>query len=729
MVSLPVAIDGTCEESVTTWPRQVHLSAGGISLVLLTPRTTLPSVMYWGPELGDLDNVGLEALEAAYHPVLASNGVDAEVPVTLIPEGWTGWTGTPGLAGHRKGTAWSPRFEPSRITRVGGSETLSVVANDPATQLELDIEIQLNAAGLLVMRAGVRNLGDDEYTLEHLNIALPVPDDANEILDLAGRWAKERVPQRRPFTVGTHLREGRHGRTGADAATILVAGEAGFGFDSGRVWGAHLAFSGNHRVFAERQFTGEKLLYAGEALMPGEVILATGERYQSPKLYAAHAIGLDEMAGRFHDHLRARPQHPQSVRPVVMNVWEAVYFDHDLERIIDLATLGASVGAERFVLDDGWFGNRTGDSAGLGDWTPREAAWGEGRFGDLVRYVKNLGMQFGLWFEPEMINEDSDLARAHPEWIMQVPGRLPVEARHQQVLDLTHPDAFAYIKSSIVSLVRQHGIDFIKWDHNRDLVDAGSTRTGRAGIHEQTLRVYKLLDAIRAECPGLEIESCSSGGARVDLEILERADRVWASDCIDAHERQGIQRWTMQLLPPELIGSHVGAERAHTTGRKLDLSFRAATALFGHFGIEWDLSAASSEEIAELARWVDLYKRHRPLIHTGRVIRRDHEDRGFTLLGAIRPDRAEALFAITVVDRPVTWPAGRVQLPGLDPARLYRVRSANPRFDAEENDPRIYPEWWGDGLTVRGDVLNNVGVQVPALNPDHTALLHVTAAS
>jgi alpha-galactosidase len=365
----------------------------------------------------------------------------------------------------------------------------------------------------------------------------------------------------------------------------------------------------------------------------------------------------------------------------------------------------------------------------LGDWTLRESAWGDGRFGDMVRHVKNLGMQFGLWFEPEMINEDSDLARAHPEWIMQVPGRLPVEARHQQVLDLTHPGAFDYIRSNIVSLVHEYDIDFIKWDHNRDLIDAGSTRTGRAGAHEQTLRVYDLIDAIRLACPNLEIESCSSGGARVDLGILERTDRVWASDCIDAHERQQIQRWTAQLIPPELVGSHVGSERAHTTGRKLDLSFRAATALFGHFGIEWDLSSASRNEIAELSRWVELYKRHRTLIHTGRVVRREQEAGSVVLLGAVSPDQTEALYAISVLDRPVTWPAGRTQLPGLDPAGLYYVRSANPGFDASETDRRVYPAWWRDGLTARGDVLLSLGVQVPALNPDHTALLHVTSAS
>src|SRR5690606_26424810 len=180
---------------------------------------------------------------------------------------------------------------------------------------------------------------------------------------------------------------------------------------------------------------------------------------------------------------------------------------------------------------------------------------------------------------------------------------LPVLFRHQQVLDLTHQGAFRYVRERMVALVREYGIRFVKWDHNRDLVDAGSTRTRRAGVHEQTLAAYRLMAEVREACPGLEIEACSSGGAQVDVGVLEHTDRVWASDCIDAHERQHIQRWTAQLLPPELVGSHVGAPEAHTTGRRLDLDFRAATALFGHFGIEWDLAAASQEERLRLAAW------------------------------------------------------------------------------------------------------------------------------
>lgn len=335
-------------------------------------------------------------------------------------------------------------------------------------------------------------------------------------------------------------------------------------------------------------------------------------------------------------------------------------------------------------------------------------------------------MQFGLWFEPEMISLDSEIARAHPEWILQVPGRMPVEFRRQQVLDLTHPGAFEHVRDQILALVHEYGIDYIKWDHNRDLIDAGSTLTGRAGVHNQTLATYRLLDAIRSKAPGLEIESCSSGGARIDLEIIEHTDRVWASDCIDARERQQIQRWTAQLLPPELVGSHVGADRAHTTGRRLDLDFRAATALFGHFGVEWDLRATTAADRAELAAWVGFYKRMRPLIHTGTVVRRDAEQGDLWLHGAVSPDQREALYAVTLRERHVTWPSGRVQLPGLRRDLTYRVQAAGPGSDAPP-DERIHPSWWSHGIELSGAVLGDVGVHVPALDPDHSALLHVEA--
>jgi alpha-galactosidase len=698
----------------------VLLRAGGVSVVLDLSGDGPPAVLHWGADLGALDEGGLRALAAGVATVTTNNSPDVPARISVLPEGSTGWVGSPGLAGDRDGGGWSTAFR-TVSHEVDGGRVLARCA-DPAAGLELDVEIELLASGLLRMRGTLRSSGPGGFALERLDLALPVPPVAAELLDQAGRWSLERVPQRRAITVGTHLRENRRGRTGADAATVLLAGEAGFRFGSGEVWGLHVAWSGNHRSWVERTASGVTLIGGGELLLPGEVTVTPDEPYVSPWLYATHGVGLDEAAARVHEHLRARPGHPRAPRPVVLNTWEAVYFDHDLDRLTRLAELAAEVGAERYVLDDGWFLGRRDDTTGLGDWSVDPDVWPRGLH-PLVDRVRALGLQFGLWVEPEMVNPDSELARAHPEWILQAGGRLPVPSRHQQVLDVTQ--AHGYLLERLSALVSEYDLAYLKWDHNRDLVDAGSTATGRAGVHAQTLAVYRLMDDLRAAHPGLEIESCSSGGARADLGVLERTDRIWASDCIDPHERQHILRWTGQLLPPELVGSHVGSPRSHLTGRHHDLSFRGATALFGSFGIEWDLTSLDDAERVELAEWVALAKRFRPLLHTGRTVRVDHPDPALWAHGVVAADRSSALFALVMMDRPTTWPPGPVRLPGLDPDARYRLTPVGPGVDALPFEGAAGPAWMRGDLVQTGRTLAAVGVTAPALQPDHAVLLHL----
>jgi alpha-galactosidase len=694
----------------------LHFRTAGVSVLIECPPDALPAILHWGPDLGVLDDHALACLAADLRP-RPDTTVDVPVPTGLLPEARTGWTGMPGLSGHHQGQNWSPAF--TRVTYQQTGQTLVATARDDHARLDLTITIELDRAGLLRARAGLRNQHDLPYTLDALTLAIPVSGNPSDLLDQAGRWAKERIPQRRALTVGTHLRDNRRGRTGPDAATVLLAATADVGFQSGEAWGLHVGFSGNHRHYAERTSTGRTVLGGGELLLPGEVILAPGQTYQSPWVYAAYGRGLDATARRFHEHLRARPAHPTSPRPVVLNTWEAVYFDHDLDRLLDLADRAARVGVERFVLDDGWFNGRRDDRAGLGDWTVDLTVWPHG-LAPLVKRVRELDMQFGLWFEPEMINPDSDLARAHPDWILQTGDRLPPLARNQQVLDLTNPDAYVYIRERLLALIGEYDLDFIKWDHNRDLVDAGSPTTdGRASVHAQTHAVYRLLDEIRAEYPGLEIESCSGGGSRVDLGILEHTDRVWASDCIDPAERQQIMRWTGQLLPPELIGSHIGAPRSHTTGRTHNLQFRAATAFFGHYGIEWDLTTLTERELDDLATWIALHKQHRHLLHTGVMVRIDAPD-CVQAHGIVAADASEAIYEIAMMDRPSTWPPGRIRLPGLDPRAVYSVRPLMPV--TSHGTP---PTWTTGDLAVPGSALAAAGIAVPPMFPGESVLVHL----
>ena len=713
-------------------PGLIHLRAAGTSLVLDCTGAVLPRVLHWGADLGPLDEAALRTLRAVDASQQVPNGLDVPVPLSLLPEHAAGWLGTPGLTGHRDGEDFSTAFT------VRGVETrqeadgpvrhrVTVTADDPVAALALRLELELTVSGLVRQRATVTSTADADrapYTLDGLLLTLPVPAQATELLDLTGRHCRERSPQRHAFTVGTHLREGRRGRTGTDATLVLVAGEAGFGFRGGEVWGLHTAWSGNHRALAERTNTGHALLGGGELLLAGEVRLGAGESYTSPWVYGAYGRhGLDELTGRFHGYLRARPHHPRRPRPVTLNTWEAVYFRHDLAKLTRLADLAAEVGAERFVLDDGWFRGRRHDRAGLGDWYVDEQVWPEGLH-PLVNHVRRLGMEFGLWVEPEMVNPDSDLARRHPEWILATGGRTPPPSRHQQVLNLAIPEAYAYVRDRLDALVREYRLDYLKWDHNRDLVEAGHGPAGGAAVHAQTTAVYRLLDELRSRHPGLEIESCSSGGGRVDLGVLERTDRVWTSDCIDALERQRIQRWTGLLLPPELLGAHVGAPTAHTTGRTHPLDFRAGTAFFGHLGVEWDLTEATAEERAALAEWIAVHKELRDLLHGGEVVTADHPDPARWVHGVVAPDRGRAVYAVVQMATSSQALPGRTRLPGLDPDATYRLTPLRPGHRADGPGTEL-PWWHGDGPLLTGRVLAEVGVQTPALHPERLVLLQV----
>lgn len=716
----------------------VHLTAAGVSLILDAPERNLPRVAYWGAALGDIDVAALTSIGVLNTPSFSGGTVDGPAHVSLLTEPSTGWPGSAGLLGSRDGRAWTTAFQVTdhNLTHdaATGTQRSTWHAEDTDAALTLTLVVELTAAGVVQVSATLTNVGEETYQLDHLGLALPVPRSATEILDFTGRWARERAPQRRPFLVGSHVREAVRGKPGHDSSYLTIAGPSGFGFRHGDVRAVHVAWSGNQRVTAEKTYTGEQVIRGGEYFHPGEQRLQPGASYTTPTVLGVWSgQGLDGVSARFHEQMRTRDRYPTTPRPVTINVWEAVYFDHRLDRLVDLADRAADLGVERYVLDDGWFGSRRDDTSGLGDWQISPDVWPGDTLRQLADHVHSRGMEFGIWFEPEMINPDSELARNHPEWVLKPQGRMPREARQQQVLNLAHPDAYAYVLDAMSTVIADLNVDYIKWDHNRDLLESGSQQTGTAFVHEQTLAAYRLLDDLRARFATLEIESCSGGGARMDWGILQRTDRVWASDCIDAHERQAIQRWTTLMVPPELMGSHVGDGRAHTTGRMHDLDYRAGTALFGHFGIEWDLAKAADDDVERLRGWIDRYKQMRPLLHGGTVVRADTGDAagsdGDAILvhGVVSPQQDDALFAIVATDRPDSWPIGRLTLPGLDPQVTYRV-SVEFAPDAMA-EVRRQPGWWKQPVEVSGAVLGQVGLYAPELNPDTLALVRVTKVS
>jgi alpha-galactosidase len=683
----------------------------GTGLVLVEHDHRLPTVAWYG----------------VVQPGSAAEVAALDLAATsLLPENSTGWYGRPGLSGHRGGQqpgAWSTAFRPVSVAVEDRGATIEAI--DDAAGLRLRSELEAVAGGLIRARHTVTNIAESEYLLEHLDVVLPLPDRATESLDFTGRWARERTPQRRPVTDGLWLRENRRGKTGFDAATVLVAGTPGFGFGHGEVWGVHVAWSGNHVHRLERVPLGKgsqtvASLGGGELLLPGELILPPGASYTSPWVYAGAALGgLDELAARFHGYLRSTPAHPATPRPVTLNVWEAVYFDHQLATLQDLAERAARIGVERFVLDDGWFGGRRHDRAGLGDWTVSPEVWPEG-LAPIADYVHGRGLQFGLWFEPEMVNPDSELYREHPDWILATGNRIPPEERHQQILDLTQPGAYAHVLEQLTAVLSSCEVDYVKWDHNRDAVDAGSaTVAGRPAISAQTTAFYRLLDELRARFPALEWESCASGGGRIDLEVLQRAQRVWTSDQNDALARQAIQRWTAQLIPLEYLGAHVSAGQSHQTRRRLPLDFRAGTALFGHFGVEWDITSATEAELAQLAGWIEVYKSQRALLHSGRLFRLDSAVEDAWVYGVIACDRSEAVVAYAQLDELAHEPP-RWRVPGLDPERRYAVTRI---------DPAAWPAYEVPAGPLTGAVLGDVGLPGPAPAPLSVLVLHLRATT
>ena len=710
----------------------VIVRGAGSALVLTQGEGgALPHVVHWGTDLPDAVLGDLAHLTGAPVP---HNQPDAPWHVSVLPTSGQGWLGTPALEVHRAGGRTAPRWV---ATLEGGDHDATVRATASDIGLDVVVRYRLDEHGVLSVETELTNTAAEGEPVDvgALRAVLPLPTRADEVLDLTGRWCRERAPQRRPLTDGTWVRTGRRGRTGHDATLLMAAGTTGFGFRSGEVWATHVAWSGNHEHLVERLPEGAgahaAVLGGGEALTPGEVRLAPGETYRAPSVVFVHSTeGLDGITRALVHHQRAQPGYRTTARPLVLNTWEAVYFQTDLDHLRRLADTAAAIGVERFVLDDGWFGSRRDDHRGLGDWVVSHEVWPDG-LSPLVDHVKGLGMEFGLWFEPEMVNLDSDLVRANPHWVLGPVAGAPLPSRHQHVLDLANPDAFAHVLEAMSSLVAEFGIDFIKWDHNRDLhevVRTDGSGTDRPAVHAQTSATYRLVDELRRRHPGLEIESCSSGGARVDLGVLERTDRVWTSDCNDALERVAIQRWTGLLVPPERMGTHIGPPTAHTTHRHLDLSLRMLVALGGHAGLEWDITTCSADELDALRAWSALYRELRPLLHGGDAVRSDHPDPALVVGGVVAPDRSAAVFSVVQAVSGRGVAPGVVPLRGLDAGRRYRVR-----VRSEAGLPAVIqvhpPAWWdaalGDGIVVSGAALGEVGLALPVLAPAQGFLLHL----
>ena len=704
-----------------------RLTSAGSELVLKNAAGAGPTLLHWGAPLGE--SIDLQHIDALRERPLPNGTLDIVEPLSWVPEAGSGFMGTPGIEVHRDGRDFVTQFQLREQLAI--EHGLKFIYVDALAELTLVVELALDPhSGVLSSRCSLSNEAERPLQVNWLaagSIALPAAFD--HCMTFAGRWCKELQAHWHHLQHGIWSQESRAGRTSHASFPGLMAASAPARNGSGEVYGFHLGWSGNHRILYEYTRDGRRQLQMGELLLPGEVILAKGESYSSPTLYGSWSgSGLNGIAAQFHDYVRRHilpAQLYRKPRPVHYNTWEAIYFDHDPDRLRQLIRRAAQLGVERFVLDDGWFGGRNDDRGGLGDWQICAQKY-PGGFAELSSLLADNGLEFGLWVEPEMVSEDSQLYRHHPDWVLGLGQRRQPLGRFQYVLDLANPAVAEYLFERLVQLVTANGISYLKWDMNRDLTHPAGA-AGTAAVHRQTRALYRLLDRIRAACPGLEIENCSSGGGRIDFEIMRRCERIWLSDCVDPQERQSMQYAYSLFLPPEVMGAHVGARQAHTTGRTTAVDYRCATAMVGHMGIEADIEHLPEGEAQVIQRYVALYKAYRDLMASGRKYYLDTGSREICAFTLVAPDRRRALLSVTRLETGLSLVADPVRLYGLDDQCDYRVRLINTESLAPGDTKLPVPLANGSELQCRGVLLRCVGIQLPVVRPQATLLLDVQA--
>lgn len=693
-------------------PRFIRLAGGPNEVIFdLAPAGGhLPRIIHFGARL---DGTDPEALVAAGPHVLWGARMDAPVGTSVLPGTEAGYFGV---------AAIEPKYENDwKVEEVEhGADFLRIrlCVGFHGLRALIDLEYRMHVQGVLAARASCvedveRLFGEGPLA----SMALPLPSDANEILAFGGDWAREFRGHRMLLESGTHVLESRRGRGGHDGFPGLFAGRAGFGDMHGEVYACTLGWSGSHRLCVERLREGSLVLHA-TALINDFYLVAPG--YVTPWCYAAYSEnGLNGVAQMLHAFVR-RDILPRDLtskpRPVHYNTWEAVYFNHDMATLKSLADKAAAVGAERFVLDDGWFKGRNNDRAGLGDWTCDPAKFPEG-LAPLANHVKSLGMAFGLWVEPEMVNPDSDLAREYPTWVRADFGATALQ-RHQAVLDMARADVRDHLFRVLDAQLRASDITYLKWDMNRDVTGGGH--------YKHALGVHDLIDRLRAAHPRVEIETCASGGGRCDYGMLRRTERVWVSDTNDALDRLDIQRNANLFLPLAIAGVHVGPATCHITGRRLGMDLRAHVALFGHMGLELDLREVEERDLTRLAQHIQTYKAHRALLHGGRFWRVPMADCDHVSQGVTAADGREGLFLVVRTGSRELGRGALVRLPGLEADLQYRVAAPGPLSKSVEGS--LSPALRDGKLLMNGSALASRGLELFLPRPETSLLLHVKAA-
>lgn len=705
----------------------IVLHSHNSSVVLETHADEAPIWRYWGPRLPDGVTPGVPLRDGRPLP---SFMLDFDQPLTLVPTFGVGWFGQSALLAHRDGQAFAQAITSCEVQWIEPERSVCLCLSDAVAELRIAVTLRLDPdSDVLLLSSELTNLGATALDVQWLAAGtLPLPGRCDAVRSYAGQHCNEFMLQTDVLSRSQWRRENRRGRTSHDCFPGAVVTTPGATTDAGLVFGAHLAWSGNHQQTIEWLHDAQYQWQMGEWLAPGEGRLAPGATLRTPEMVAScSSAGLDGLAANFHAELRSRLNWPGGVmraRPVHLNTWEAFYFTLVPQDVMALAEAAAQIGVERFVVDDGWFQGRDHDRAGLGDWWTDERKFPEG-LGPLAAHVNQLGMEFGLWVEPEMVNPDSELFRSHPDWVLQLDGRPTLTARNQLVLDIARTDAADYLFQKIDALLCTLPIRYLKWDHNRDLACAGIA--GHAGYRAQVHALYALLARLRQAHPEVEIESCSGGGGRIDFAVLRHTHRVWTSDCIDALSRVPIQRGFLQFFPPEIMGAHIGTAPAHSTGRSQSMGFRAAVALPGHLGVELDVRHLDAASRTEISHWIAFYKQWRDRLHSGRVWQGDGGD---GLLWQAHGDADELLLLIYRLQPSTHRYAPALRLTMLDPAARYHVRRVTPEGKHDSGwfhtSAPLFAALEEGGVEFDGAWLAHSGLPAPRTTAETCYLVYLT---
>ena len=610
-----------------------------------------------------------------------------------------------------------PGLEGLPATFAGEDEctTLELVTADKLVGLEITLVYSVfEDVDIITRSVRVKNIGDKLIRLNKvLSASLDVHNNDFEVITLHGSWGRERGIQRRPIGHGRQGVASERGVSGHQDHPFIALVTNTTTQTQGEVYAMHLVYSGNFEAQCELTQHNDVRMTAGISPYNFEWHLGSNDTFTSPEAVMVFSdAGLGGMTRNLHDLYRnhlIRGKYAKTKRPILINNWEATYFDFDTDKLLAIARQAAEVGIEMLVVDDGWFGNRFDDNRALGDWVVNEEKI-KGGLKYLVDEVNKLGMKFGMWFEPEMICPDSDIYRAHPDWAIEVPGRDPVRCRNQLVADITRKEVRDYIYESIAKVLRSANVEYVKWDMNRPLSDiytAGlpADRQGEL-YHRYVLAMYEMQDRLTTDFPHILLENCSSGGGRFDPGMLYYSPQIWTSDNADAIARLAIQEGTALIYPMSTMGAHVTDCPNHSNGRTTPFDTRGIVALAGTFGYELDVTRIAEEERNAIPGQVEMYHKYNDLVREGYYYRiaSYHDNNRYDCYMVVSKDKTEALVTYVQVIGVANLRVPTLRLQGLDPDCTYHIEELEGDYD--------------------GDVLMNIGLPVKGEHGDFKARLY-----